>query len=266
MVYRHMAHHGEEPPVSGAAGSGVIFFSRCTLACAYCQNHAWSQDGQGRERTPADLAAMMLSLERKGCGNVNLVSGTQYIPAVLDALLLADSAGFALPVVWNTSSYESAVGLSLLEGVVDAYLADLRYSSPEAARLGSNAADYVDVSRSALRTMQRQVGVLTADAAGNAVRGLIVRHLVLPNRLAGTREAMRFVADELGPDTFVSLMSQYYPAHRAGGIPGLARSITVDEWREAQADMADAGLSNGWVQEFPNGRSPIAGTEIGPDS
>ena len=265
MVYRHMAHHGEEPPISGSSGSGVVFFSRCTLACVYCQNHVWSQDGEGSERTPADLAAMMLALERAGCHNVNLVSGTQYIPAVLDALLLADRDGFALPVVWNTSAYESTGGLSLLDGVVDIYLADLRYSSPESARLGSDVPDYVEVSRAALRAMRRQVGVLASDADGIALRGLIVRHLVLPNRLAGTREAMRFIASELGPETFVSLMSQYYPAHRAAGVPELARAITPEEWQEAQADMVDAGLSNGWAQEFPSGLSPIAGTELGPD-
>lgn len=266
MIYRHMVHNGEEPPISGTSGSGVVFFSRCTLACVYCQNHAWSQDGQGRDRTPADLASMMLGLERAGCHNVNLVSGTQYIPAILDSLLQASHVGFALPIVWNTSAYESADGLALLDGVVDIYLADLRYGSSEGARLGSNAPDYVEVSRAALRAMQDQVGALASDADGIALRGLIVRHLVLPNRLAGTREAMRFIAAELGPDTFVSLMSQYYPAHRAAGVPELARAITPEEWQEAQAALAEAGLSNGWVQEFPSGLSPIAGTEIGPDS
>lgn len=265
MVYRHMAHHGEEPPISGTAGSGVVFFSRCTLACVYCQNHQWSQGGLGSERTPADLASMMLGLERAGCHNVNLVSGTQYIPAVLDSLLEASRSGFALPVVWNTSAYESAAGLALLDGVVDIYLADLRYGSPEAALLGSGVRDYVGVSRAALREMRRQVGVLVSDADGVARRGLIVRHLVLPNGLAGTREVMRFVATELGADTFVSLMSQYYPAHRAADVAELARGITPEEWAEAQAALSEAGLSNGWVQDLPSGLSPIAGTEIGPD-
>jgi putative pyruvate formate lyase activating enzyme len=265
-IYRHMVHHGEEPPISGASGSGVVFFSRCTLACVYCQNHAWSQDGRGTDRSPADLASMMLELQRAGCHNVNLVSGTQYIPAILDSLLQANLSGFALPVVWNTSAYESAAGLSLLDGAVDIYLADLRYGSSDGARIGSDAPDYVEASTAALRAMRDQVGLLHSDADGVARRGLIVRHLVLPNRLAGTREAMRFIAAELGPDTFVSLMSQYYPAHRAAGVPELARAITPEEWIEAQAALAEAGLSNGWVQEFPSGLSPIAGTEIGPDA
>lgn len=262
VVYRHMAHHGEEPPISGDGGSGVVFFGGCTMACRYCQNHRWSQDGEGRERTAPELASMLLSLERGGCHNVNLVTGTQFIPATLEALRLAGASGFGLPVVWNTSSYESAEGLSLLDGVVDVYLADLRYADPEAALRGSGVADYVEASRAALRVMKDQVGDLTTDERGIAVRGLIVRHLVLPNDMAGTREAMRFVASELGRGTFVSLMSQYYPAHRAAEIPGLERPITAGEWEDAQEAMADAGLTNGWVQELPAGLSPIAGTQI----
>jgi putative pyruvate formate lyase activating enzyme len=260
-----MAHHGEEPPVSGSGGSGTVFFSGCTLACVYCLNHRFSQDGEGRDRSSAELARMLLSLEASGCHNANLVTPTHHLPAVLDALAIADEQGFRLPVVWNTSSYESPEALALLDGVVDIYLADLRYSLPGAARLGSGVDDYVEVSRAALRAMRDQVGTLTLDRDGVAARGLIVRHLVLPNGLAGTRDAMRFVAEELGRDTFVSLMAQYYPAHRASLVPELARPITAAEWDEAQEAVADAGLANGWAQDLPLGRSPIAGTEIAPD-
>ena len=264
-IYRHMAHHGEEPPISGHRGSGVIFFSFCTMACVYCQNFVFSRLHEGRDRSVPELALMMGSLARLGCHNLNLVSGTQHLPAILDSLLHAYHDGVALPVVWNTSGYESPVALALLDGVVDVYLADLRYSSPSAASKYSDAPDYVEVSRAALVAMQRQVGSLAMDADGIARRGLLVRHLVLPNGLSGTREALRFLAREVGSGTYVSLMSQYYPAFRADSIPELSRGITGEEWEEVKAALEDEGLVNGWIQALPGGPSPMAGTELPPD-
>ena len=264
-VFRHMAHHGEEPPISGARGSGVIFFSHCTMSCVYCQNHRWSRSHEGRDRSAADVAAMMNTLAAQGCHNLNLVSATQWIPAALEALLLAASDGGGLPVVWNTSGYESERTLELLDGVVDVYLADLRYSSGPAAARYSDAPDYVRVNRAALREMKRQVGSLTLDAGGIARRGLIVRHLVLPNDASGTRAALAFIAEELGRDTSVSLMAQYYPTGRACEFPEIARRITREEWDRATAALAEAGLEAGWVQEHRSEIPPIAGSEIGPD-
>lgn len=264
-VYRHMAHPGEEPPLSGTGGSGTIFWSHCTLRCLYCQNYRMSQLGEGTERTTAELAEMMRSLRDQGCHNINLVSPTQYLPHVLDALLLAHEDGVSLPVVWNTSGYESVDALELMDGVVDVYLSDIRYASDEAAAACSDAPDYVGVSRRALIEMNRQVGELVVDEAGVAERGLIVRHLVLPNGLAGTRDSMGFVAETLGRGTFVSLMAQYYPAYRAFELPGLARGITAGEWEEARSALAEAGLERGWVQELPDGLYHVAGTEIGAD-
>jgi len=264
-VYRHMSHPGEEPPISGERGSGVVFFSHCTMSCSYCQNCRMSQEGAGVQRSAADLAAMMSALADAGCHNLNLVSATQYVPAVLEALLLAARAGVSLPVVWNTSGYECALALELLDGVVDVYLADARYAADQAAAKYSDAPDYVAVNRSALREMKRQVGALELDDRGLARSGLIVRHLVLPNGVAGTEEVLGFVARELGPGVAVSLMAQYYPAHRAAALPEIARRITPEEWAAAVRALEASGIADGWVQEMPDTLSAVAGSEIEPD-
>jgi putative pyruvate formate lyase activating enzyme len=264
-VYRHMAHSGEEPPISGANGSGVIFFSHCTMSCAYCQNYRMSQERIGFERSVEDLAGMMSSLARAGCHNLNLVSATQYLPAILEALLLAARAGVSLPVVWNTSGYEGELGLEILDGVIDVYLADARYASADAAARYSDAPDYVEVNRAALREMKRQVGPLETDDRGLARRGLIVRHLVLPGGVAGTEDVLAFVASELGPGVALSLMAQYYPTYRARDFAEIARRITPDEWAEAVRALEATGIGSGWVQEYLDEVPEIAGTEVGPD-
>lgn len=264
-VYSHMAHPGEEPPISGSRGSGTIFFSHCTLSCVYCQNCTFSQLHAGAECSARELASMMTELAAAGCHNLNLVTPAHFMPPVLEALLLAARAGVSIPLVWNTSSYESRAALELLDGVVDIYLADLRYYSDGPAREYSDAPDYPGVSRKALLEMQRQVGTLEVDDEGNARRGLIVRHLVLPGGASGTAAAMRFVATALGPETHVSLMSQYYPAHLAASDPELGRRITKSEWDEAVSALEDAGLANGWIQEYHDQLSPIAGTELAQD-
>ncbi len=263
-VYSHMSHPGEEPPISGTRGSGTIFMSGCTLSCVYCQNARFSQGGEGAERSVSDVAGMMLDLEAMGCHNINIVTPTHHAPAVLAALDDAAGEGLSVPLVWNTSSYESPETLALLDDVVDIYLADIRYAEDAAAGRYSDAADYATVSRAALREMQRQVGTLRMDDRGIATGGLIVRHLVLPGGVSGTSECLAFVARELGPDTHVSLMSQYYPAHRAREHPRIARRLTAAEWDEAVAAHAEAGLINGWVQAFMDEVSPIAGTNLEP--
>jgi putative pyruvate formate lyase activating enzyme len=260
-----MPHPGEEPPLSGTHGSGTIFWSHCTMTCCFCQNYQMSQLGEGTDRTIEELAVMMERLKEIGCHNINHVSPTQYLPHILESLVLAWRQGAVLPVVWNTSGYESQWALEVLDGVVDIYLSDIRYSSDDAAREYSQAPDYVSVSRAALIEMRRQVGDLACDAKGVAERGLIVRHLVLPNGRAGTDSAMRFIAAELGAGTYVSLMAQYYPACRAREFPELARRITREEWAEARDALESAGLENGWVQHYPEELYPVAGTEIDSD-
>jgi putative pyruvate formate lyase activating enzyme len=249
-VFSAAPHFGEEPPLSGTAGSGTVFFSGCTLRCSYCQNHAFSQEGAGSEAGPGELSRIFLSLERKGCHNLNLVTPTHFLPQILQALSRAAEAGFSLPLVYNTSGYETLETLRLLDGVVDIYLPDMRYDAAAPAARHSEAEGYPEVNRRAVREMWRQVGPLVTDAAGAARRGLIVRHLVLPGGAAGTRGVLRFLAEEVSRDVAVSLMSQYTPCFRALGDPILGRRPTRREFEEAAAALHDLGFRNGWIQEW----------------
>jgi putative pyruvate formate lyase activating enzyme len=244
------AHHGEEPPLSGTRGSGTIFFANCNLRCVYCQNYPISQMGNGVERTPGELACQMLSLQDEGCHNLNLVTPTHFMPQILKALGIARERGFHLPIVYNTSGYESVEALKLLDGIVDIYLPDMRYSNERSARSFSIATDYPAVNRAAVKEMFRQVGNLALDEKGIAQRGLIIRHLILPNGQSGTRGVMKFLAEEISKDVYISLMSQYFPAYKAHDIKELARRITEEEYEEAYRVMQEYGLENGWMQEF----------------
>jgi len=241
-VASHGPHHGEEPPLSGWRGSGTIFLSGCNLRCVFCQNHDISQRRDGRETSAPELAAMMLELEAAGCHNLNWVTPSHVVPQLLEALVLAAAHGLRLPIVYNTGSYDDLETLRLLDGVVDVYLPDLKYADGEAAERYSAAPDYPAVARAALREMHRQVGDLELDASGLAVRGVLVRHLVLPNGLAGTLSSMRFLAAELSPDTYVNVMDQYRPCFRAHEHPELARRATAAELEHATQAARRAGL------------------------
>jgi putative pyruvate formate lyase activating enzyme len=243
-------HPWEEPPISGTRGSGTIFFSGCTGACLFCQNYPISQLGVGQEATAGQLASMMLELQAKGCHNINLVTATHFVPQVLAALRLAIARGFHLPLVYNSSGYETVETLRLLEGVVDIYLPDAKYADDKVARRISGFRRYVHSNRAALREMYRQVGArLQLDANGLAVRGMIVRHLVLPGGLAGSREVARWLADKLSSEVHVSVMSQYFPAYRAVDHPTLGRRVRPDEYAAAVDAFVEAGLESGWQQE-----------------
>ena len=243
-------HHGEEPPISGTKGSGTIFFANCNLRCVYCQNYPISQMGTGNEKTTAELACQMLWLQEQGCHNLNLVTPTHFMPQILKALGIAKERGFSLPIVYNTSGYESVEALRLLDGIVDIYLPDMRYSEAKAALRYSIAQHYPEINRAAIKEMYRQVGNLGLDENGIAKRGLIIRHLVLPNGNSGTEGIMKFLAEEISKDAYISLMSQYFPAYKAHEIPELSRKITSEEYDEAYQIMQGYGLENGWVQEF----------------
>jgi putative pyruvate formate lyase activating enzyme len=243
-------HHGEEPPLSGTRGSGTIFFANCNLRCAYCQNYPISHLGNGAERTPGELACQMLWLQEQGCHNLNLVTPTHFMPQILKALGIARDRGFSLPVVYNTSGYESVEALRLLDGIVDIYLPDMRYSDEAAARRYSIAPHYPEVNRAAIREMYRQVGNLVLDHNGIATRGIIIRHLVLPGGLSGTEGVMKFLAEEISKDVYISLMSQYFPAYKACEIKELSRRITPEEYEEARSIMERYGLENGWMQKI----------------
>ncbi len=243
------AHHGEEPPLSGTKGSGTIFLANCNMKCVYCQNYPISQLGNGVEKTPAELACQMLWLQEQGCHNVNLVTPTHFMPQILKAWGLAKERGFTLPLVYNTSGYDSVAALKLLEGIVDIYLPDMRYSDDRVAMLYSVAPHYVEVNRAAVREMYRQVGNLELDEQGIAKRGLIIRHLVLPGGLSGTDGVMHFLAREISKDLHVSLMSQYFPAYKANEFKELSRRTTAGEYEDACRIMEQYGLENGWMQE-----------------
>lgn len=243
VVSSFFAHHGEERCLSGTLGSGTIFFGFCNLQCAYCQNWDLSWNGDGDEVSAEELAGMMLALQDRGCHNVNLVSPSHVVPQILEAVAIAAERGLALPLVFNTGGYDGEGALALLDGVVDVYLADLKYGDSETARRLSRAPGYFEVARGAIREMHRQVGDLVVDEDGLARRGLLVRHLVLPSGLAGTGAAMRFLADEVSPRTYVNLMDQYRPCYRAADHAELARRPTRAELDEAVRLAREAGLT-----------------------
>ena len=243
-------HHGEEPPISGSKGSGTIFFANCNLRCVYCQNYPISQMGTGGEKTPGELACQMVWLQEQGCHNLNLVTPTHFMPQFLKALGIARERGFNLPVVYNTSGYESLEALALLDGIVDIYMPDMRYSDDSAGIRYSAAAHYPGINRLAVKEMYRQVGNLVIGEDGLAKRGILIRHLVLPGGLSGTEGVMKFLAEEISKDVYISLMSQYFPAYKANGIEELSRRITEDEYEEACSIREKYGLENGWVQEL----------------
>lgn len=244
------AHFGEEPPISGIQGSGTIFFTNCNLRCIYCQNYPISQLGHGEEVSPEELASMMLTLQRWGCHNVNFVTPSHVVPQILESLWLAVKKGFSLPLVYNSSGYDSLSSLRLLDGVIDIYMPDLRYADNKAGKMFSGVEDYVEVSRTAVREMHRQVGDLQLDEKGIAKRGLLIRHLVLPRGWAGTKSTMEFIAREISPRTYISLMSQYFPAYKATENPEINRRITPSEYEEAKRAMLESGLENGWFQDI----------------
>ncbi len=236
-------HFGEERPLVGRGGSGTIFFSNCNLACVYCQNFDISQGGGGRVMTSEGLAEVMLSLEQAGCHNINLVTPTHQVPVIIQAVQCAAGLGLSVPLVYNCGGYESPETLSLLDGIVDIYMPDLKYADGEAARRYSDAPDYPSVARNAVVEMHRQVGDLVMDERGVAQRGLLVRHLVLPNGLAGMASIAAFLAEDISRNTYLNIMDQYHPCHRAGEHPAIDRCITSQELEEAVAAARRAGIS-----------------------
>jgi len=255
-IYKYKLHHGEEPPISGSPltterGSGIIFFAGCTMACCFCQNYPYEPLARGYEVTSLDLARIMLELQHQGAYNINLVTSTQFIPQILDALELAIQQGLHLPIVYNTNGYDSLTALRLLDGIVDIYLPDMKYNSEMAARRFSYTPNYPTVNRQVVTEMYRQVGLLRCNDEGIALRGLIIRHLLLPNDLAGTADILRFIA-ELDPHIHVSLMSQYLPIWNARRFGEISRRITYREFEEALELLDKLGLHNGWVQDWEN--------------
>lgn len=260
-VCSYMPHHGEEPPISGTRGSGTIFFSHCNMSCAYCQNYEFSQGGEGREVSEKQLADFMLQLQTAGCHNINLVTPTHVMPQILQAIKIAANNGLDIPLVYNTSGYELAQVIALLNGIIDIYLADLRYADSFMSEKYSSAPDYPRQSQQALKQMHQQVGIAKLDSRGIIIKGVIIRHLVLPNNLSGTETLMKFIAEELSKETYISLMSQYMPCYKAHKFSEISRRITLKEYEGAQESMRAHGLYNGWTQE-DTGLARFAGTYI----
>jgi len=249
IVSSYNAHFGEEPSLVGNFGSGTIFFTNCNLKCVYCQNYPISQLGNGNKVSLSELAKIMLALQKRKCHNINLVTPTHFVPQILKSLKLAVKMGLHIPIVYNTSGYDSVNTLKLLDGVVDIYLPDARYADNEIALKYSSAPGYFEIIKKALKEMHRQVGDLSLNRMGVAHSGLIVRHLVLPGGLSDTRRIMRFIAREISPHTYISLMAQYFPAYQAEQFPLLSRRINREEYREALQAFKEEGLGNGWFQE-----------------
>ncbi len=233
VISSYGPHFGEEAPLVGRYGSGTIFFTYCNLQCVFCQNYTISQLGEGRAVDREELAGMMLSLQTKGCHNINLVSPTHVVPHILDALELAVSRGLYLPLVYNSGGYDSVETLGLLDGIIDIYMPDMKYSDEKTAEQLSGINNYPKVNKAAVKEMHRQVGDLEMDGEGVAHRGLLVRHLVLPNRIAETQEVVRFLAQEVSTNTYLNIMAQYRPGYKAFDIPQLARAVNRQEFLEA---------------------------------
>lgn len=241
-------HFGEEPELVGRHGSGTIFFAGCNLGCLFCQNYDISHLKYGDEISIKDLAKEMLTLQRVGCHNINLVTPTHVVPQIVEALVYAVEKGLDIPIVYNTGGYDSLETIKILDGIIDIYMPDAKYSDPKIAKKYSNAEDYPDVMKTAIKEMHRQVGDLVRHGGENgiAVKGLLVRHLVMPNGLAGTKNIMHFIAAEISKDTYVNIMDQYRPCYRAIEFPEINRRITETEYMEA-IEMAKAeGLWRGF--------------------
>ncbi len=244
-VASYHPHFGEERPLVGTGGSGTIFFSNCNLLCCFCQNWQINHRGDGDVITHRELAQMMLQLQRMGCHNINLVTPTHVNPHIVKALRIAIAGGLRIPLVYNTGGYDSLDIVKQLEGIVDIYLPDFKYQSGAlAAKYSSGASAYPEIAAQVIKEMHRQVGKLQCSEEGIAQRGLIIRHLVMPNNIAGTDALVQWIARELSADTYVNIMAQYHPEHKADEYPEIARRITSVEWLQALSWAKDAGLTN----------------------
>ncbi len=242
LVCSYHGHFGEEAPLVGTHGSGTIFFTFCNLMCNFCQNYEISHEGEGREVTPGQIAYMMMQLQEQGCHNINLVSPSHVVPQILSAVNSAVQKGLEIPIVYNTGGYDAESTLALLDGVVDIYMPDIKFMDGQIAEQTCGAGDYPDIVKKAVSAMHRQVGDLVMDENGIAVRGLLVRHLVLPENLANTRDVMTFLVNDISRNTYVNIMPQYHPCGKAHEVQGLERRITDDEYEAAIQTAIAAGI------------------------
>ncbi len=267
IVHHSGPHHGEEPPISGYRGSGAVFFSGCPLHCIYCQNHLWSHARPlpGRELSPRELADLFLRLQHQGCHNINLVTPEPWIPQLIQAICLARKAGLTIPFVYNTSGFITSESLSIIAGIVDIYVTDIRYANPQQAEQFSGLAAYYHVCREAAKQIFHTIGPLETDPSGLAVRGLMVRVLLLPGLPDATEDCLRFIAHELSPDVPVALLSQFEPLHEARQHPLLGRRLEHKSYKEAIRKARELGLQRGWRQDLAPPPPGLLGTSMRKD-
>ncbi len=248
-VSASMVHHGEEPPISGIRGSGTIFFSNCNMRCVYCQNYQISQESEGEEISIERLAGNMIELQEKGVHNINFVSPTIWVPQILEATLIAKKSGFDLPLVYNTGGYDHPGTIRMLEGIIDIYMPDIRYSNDSMAEKYSGIKEYVKFNRESILEMYRQTGDLILDKDGIAKKGLLIRLLVLPENIGGIKDTLDFIRKKLSRGVYLSIMAQYHPAYRADRYPELSRRISTSEYLEIIDHAHKLGLEYGWTQD-----------------
>ncbi|HOP73456.1 MAG TPA: radical SAM protein [Bacillota bacterium] len=249
-IAKTMLHLWEEPCLSGTRGSGAVFFSHCNLRCIFCQNYAISQEENGRELTEIELSDLFLSLEQQDAHNINLVSPTPYVPSIVQALKIAKEKGLKIPVIYNTNAFDSPESIALLDGLVDIYLPDLKFYSPEVSQCLAGTREYFSHATKAILTMLEQVGPTYINEEGMMTRGVLIRHLILPGYLEESRVILRWIRDFLPREVYLSLMSQYFPTHRAVHHPKLNRTLNPEEYEAIIDYFLDLGLENGFTQDL----------------
>ena len=246
----YSTHNFEEPCISGEKGSGTIFFSNCNMNCIYCQNYEISQQEKGREITVEELANIMIKQQENGVENINLVTPTSYALHIIEAIKIAKNKGLYRPIVYNTNGYENVETLRLLEGYVDIYLPDLKYYFNELGQKYSNVSNYFEVVTKAIQEMYRQVGPPKLDANGMMQKGLMIRHLVLPNNIENSKKVLSWIKENIDNNVFVSIMAQYFPTYKAKNVDELSRKLTKQEYEEIENYLYDLDLENGYIQEL----------------
>lgn len=246
----YSTHDFEEPIISGNKGSGTVFFSNCNLNCVYCQNYEISQQGKGKEITIQELANIFLKQQEKGVENINLVTPTSYVPQIIEAIKIAKKNGLKLPIVYNTNSYENIETLKMLEGYIDIYLPDLKYAKDSLAKQYSNIENYFEIATKAILEMKRQVGKPVINEEGIMQKGIIVRHLVLPNNIENSKNVLKWLKVNLDEEDYISIMAQYFPTYKAKETNELKRKLTIEEWKEIENYVEKLDFKNGFIQEL----------------
>lgn len=246
----YSTHNFEEPCVSGEKGSGTVFFSNCNLNCVFCQNYEISQLGKGKEITIEDLANIFLKQQEKGVENINLVTPTSYVPQTIEAIKIAKKEGLNLPFIYNTNGYENIETIKMLEGYVDIYLPDLKYAENKLAKEYSKVDNYFEIATKAIKEMVKQVGIPKLDERGIMKKGVMIRHLVLPNNIENSKKVLKWIVDNLPKEIYVSVMAQYFPTYKAKEIKKINRKLKKEEWKQIEDYIEKLGMENGYVQEL----------------